>query len=256
MPAERPGGPADTPDGPAERPDAAPLPAAVLWDFDGTLVASEDYWIAEEYALVGSFGGSWSAGHAHALVGNELLTTGRYIAEHGPVPLPPAEIVDRLMRGVIARLAEHVPWRPGVERLLAEIAAAGIPQAMVTMSYRPVVDPVLQAMAALGLPAFDAVVTGELVRRGKPDPEPYRRGLAALGVPAARAVAIEDSRTGARSAAAAGLAVVVTPNAAPVTGEPGWWVLPDLEAVGLSDLRTHLERTRTDRNLLTADPAR
>lgn len=190
-----------------------------------------------------SFGGSWSDAHAHALVGNELLTSGRYIAEHGPVPLSAAEIVDRLMVGVIARLAEHVPWRPGVERLLAEVAAAGIPQAMVTMSYRPVVAPVLAAMAVLGLPAFDAVVTGELVSRGKPDPEPYVRGLAELGVPAARAIAIEDSRTGARSAAAAGLAVVVTPNSAPVAGEPGWWVLPDLGSVGLSELRAHLEGT-------------
>lgn len=250
-----PGTPAVAPDG-SDRGDEPLLPAAVLWDFDGTLVASEDYWIAEEYALVASFGGSWSGEHAHALVGNELLTSGRYIAEHGPVPLPAAEIVDRLMVGVIARLAEHVPWRPGVERLLAEIAAAGIPQAMVTMSYRPVVDPVLAAMAVLGLPAFDAVVTGELVDRGKPDPEPYLRALAALGIPAGRAVAIEDSRTGARSAAAAGLAVVVTPNAAPVAGEAGWWVLPDLQAVDLADLRTHLERARARTDAVTADPAR
>jgi HAD superfamily hydrolase (TIGR01509 family) len=231
--------PATTPAGPAAG-GAHPLPAAVLWDFDGTLVASEDYWIAEEYALVESFGGSWSQEHAHALVGNELLTTGAYIAEHGPVPLPAAEIVDRLMVGVVDRLRAHVPWRPGVERLLGEVAAAGIPQAMITMSYQSVVDPVLAAMAELGLPEFAAVITGEVVTRGKPDPEPYQRGLAALGVPAGRAVAVEDSRTGARSAAAAGLAVVVTPNAAPVTGEPGWWVLPDLADVHLADLASHL----------------
>lgn len=225
--------------------DETPLPAAVLWDFDGTLVASEDYWIAEEYALVASFGGAWSQAHAHALIGNELLTSGEYIAEHGPVPLPPAEIVDRLMVGVTDRLREHVPWRPGVERLLTEIAAAGIPQAMVTMSYQDVVAPVLAAMAAAGLPAFDAVITGELVTRGKPDPEPYLRGVAALGIPADRAVAIEDSRTGARSAAAAGLAVVVTPNAAPVSAEAGWWVLPDLHGTVLADLARHRHRTAT-----------
>lgn len=214
-------------------------PGAVLWDFDGTLVASEDYWIAEEFALVESFGGTWDLERAHALVGNELLTSGRYIAAHGPVPLPAAEIVDRLITGVVRRLREHVPWRPGVARLLTEVAAAGIPQAMVTMSYPDVVEPVLAAMAATGLPAFATIVTGDMVTRGKPDPEAYRLAMTVLGVAAADCVAIEDSRTGARSAAAAGAAVVVTPNAGPVTAEPGWWVLPDLSGVGLADLARH-----------------
>ena len=54
----------------------APLPAAVLWDMDGTLVDSEPYWIAEEHALVESFGGRWSHEHAMALVGQSLLASG------------------------------------------------------------------------------------------------------------------------------------------------------------------------------------
>lgn len=216
-----------------------PLPAAVLWDFDGTLVASEDYWIAEECALVESFGGTWDLTRAHALVGNELLTSGRYIAEHGPVPLSAAEIVDRLMAGVVRRLEAAVPWRPGVARLLAEVAAAGTPQALVTMSYRSVVRPVLDAMAAAGLPAFSELVTGEDVQHGKPHPEAYLRAMTALEVLPSSCVAIEDSKTGARSAAAAGAAVVVTPNAGDVAAEPGWWVLPDLSAVTLADLSRH-----------------
>ncbi len=214
-------------------------PAAVLWDFDGTLVASEDYWIAEEFALVESFGGTWDLTRAHALVGNELLTSGRFIAEHGPVPLSAAETVDRLMAGVVRRLEAAVPWRPGVARLLAEVAAAGIPQALVTMSYRSVVRPVLDAMAAAGLPAFAVLATGEDVQHGKPHPEAYRRAMTALDVSPSTCVAIEDSRTGARSAAAAGAAVVVTPNAGDVAAEAGWWVLPDLSAVTLADLSRH-----------------
>ena len=37
-----------------------PLPAAVLWDMDGTLVDTEPSWIAAEYALVAQHGGTWS----------------------------------------------------------------------------------------------------------------------------------------------------------------------------------------------------
>ena len=37
-----------------------PLPAAVLWDMDGTLVDTEPYWMAAEVELVSSFGGVWT----------------------------------------------------------------------------------------------------------------------------------------------------------------------------------------------------
>ena len=36
------------------------LPAALLWDMDGTLVDTEAYWMAAEYALVESCGGQWN----------------------------------------------------------------------------------------------------------------------------------------------------------------------------------------------------
>ena len=37
-----------------QRPLTGALPAAVLWDMDGTLVDTEPYWVAEERSLVDS----------------------------------------------------------------------------------------------------------------------------------------------------------------------------------------------------------
>lgn len=218
------------------RPVGTGLPAAVLWDFDGTLVDSERYWIAEEYALVARYGGTWDDRHAHAIVGNELLTSGAYIRDHGPVPLEPAEIVARLITGVRERLTERVPWRDGVLDLRAALAAAGVPQAMVTMSYANVVEPVLAAAAAAGMAPFEVVVTGETVGRGKPDPEPYLTAARLLGVDPRACVAVEDSRPGAVSAAAAGCVVLVTPNAVPVEDTPAWRVVGDLSGTTVSTL--------------------
>ena len=48
------------------------LPAAVLWDMDGTLVNTEPYWISAETELIESFGGSWSHDEAMQLVGSGL----------------------------------------------------------------------------------------------------------------------------------------------------------------------------------------
>ena len=187
--------------------------AAVLWDMDGTLVDTEPYWIDVEYALVAEHGGTWSREHALNLVGSDLLVSGAYIREHGGVDLEPEEIVDRLLDGVIARIREEVPWRPGAVELLAGLNAAGVPCALVTMSYERFVAPVLEALPA---GSFAAVVTGDGVAIGKPHPEPYLTAAGLLGVDPAACVAIEDSNTGAKSAEAAGCTVLVVPNHVPV----------------------------------------
>jgi len=62
--------------------------------------------------------------------------------------------------------------------------------------------------ADVGIPPSAPVVSGDDVRRGKPDPEPYRRGLQLSGFGPDRCIAVEDSAHGAQSAVSAGLRVV------------------------------------------------
>lgn len=187
--------------------------AAVLWDMDGTLVDTEPSWIEAEYELASRHGGSWSLEHAMNLVGNDLLDSGRYIREHMGIDLEPPAIVEELLDGVVARVEQEVPWRPGATELLATLRSRGVPCALVTMSWRRFVAPVLA-----GLPegSFDAVVTGDAVEHGKPHPEPYLTAARLLGVAPEECLAIEDSDTGARSAVAAGCTVLAVPNHVPV----------------------------------------
>lgn len=208
-------------------------PAAVLWDMDGTLIDTEPAWMAEEQALVESHGGTWTREQALALVGNDLRVSARILREQGDVDLPPEEIVDRLLAGVVARVRQDPPWRPGARELLADLRAAGVPCALVTMSWRPLVEPVL---AALPHGTFDVVVTGDRVEFGKPHPEPYLHAARLLGVEPARCLAIEDSNTGARSAAAAGCRVLVVENHVPVAPGEGRVFLPTLVGLDRHDL--------------------
>ncbi|MCD4535308.1 HAD family phosphatase [Nocardioides sp. cx-169] len=194
--------------------DAAPevtgwLPQAVLWDMDGTLVDTEPYWIDAEYALAAEFGATWSHEHAMRLVGNDLLSSGRYMREELGLPLTAEEIVERLLDGVVDRVRGEVPWRPGARELLAELRAEAVPCALVTMSYTRFVEPILDQLPA---DTFDVVVTGDQVGHGKPHPEPYLTAAAALGVEAEDCLAVEDSATGATSAEAAGCTVLVVPH--------------------------------------------
>ena len=196
------------------RPDAgAGLPAAVLWDMDGTLVDTEPYWIATETELVEAHGGTWSHAQALDLVGNELIVSATMLRDGSGIDLDPEVIVERLLDGVVERVERSVPWRPGARELLGELKEAGMPCGLVTMSYQRFVAPVL---AALPEGSFDVVVTGDQVEFGKPHPQPYLEAARQLGVRPEDCVAIEDSNTGARSAEAAGCLVLVVENHVPV----------------------------------------
>ena len=212
---------------------AFPLPAALLWDMDGTLVDSEAYWMAAEYELVESFGGVWNHEHAMAVVGRALTGTAAYVIEHGKVPLDVDEVVGALLASVGRRLREHVPWRPGALDLLAEARAAGVPSALVTMSYRCLTDVLLEAVPA-GLLAV--VVAGDDVTHGKPHPEPYLCAAGRLGVAPETCIAVEDSQFGAQSATAAGVPTIIVPNVKPVAPIAGSVQLPTLAGLGVVDL--------------------
>jgi HAD superfamily hydrolase (TIGR01509 family) len=213
-------------------------PAAVLWDMDGTLVDTEPYWIDAERRLVESFGNEWPDHRAHAVVGFDLHDTARYMIEHGGIDWTPEQIIDWLLAEVIKGVERHIPWRPGARELLADLGAAGVPCALVTMSWRSFVEPVL---AALPPGSFAAIVCGDEVANGKPHPEPYARGARLLGVDPADCVAIEDSPTGMASALAAGCRVIGVPNVRDLDPTPGALILPTLSGVGL-DLLSDVDR--------------
>jgi HAD superfamily hydrolase (TIGR01509 family) len=213
---------------------AASSPAAVLWDMDGTLVDTEPYWIDAEFELAAAHGGTWTREDALELVGNDLITSGRYIREHMGIELSPEEIVEALLDGVVARVQQEVPWRPGARELLDQLRVAQVPCGLVTMSYTRFVAPIL---GVLPPDTFSAIVTGDIVERGKPDPEPYLMAARMLGMPPGDCLAIEDSNTGTISAVAAGCTVLVVPNHVEVeAGERRTFAasLEDVDLAGLS----------------------
>ena len=108
-----------------------------------------------------------------------------------------------------------------------------MPCALVTMSYERFVAPILRHLPA---ETFRVIVTGDKVERGKPHPEPYLTAAASLGLDPQDCVAIEDSNTGAKSAEAAGCAVLVVENHVPVLDGPRRVFRPTLQGVGPADV--------------------
>ena len=180
--------------------------AAVLWDLDGTIVDTEPLWMAAEHALAAEHGKIWTEEDGLALVGNSLLASGHYIREKLELEMSAEDVVDYLVDQLATSLTEHIDWRPGARDLIEALAADGVPQALVTMSYAEIAEPVVTSLP------FKAVVTGDIVSRPKPHADPYLLAAELLGVDATQCLAIEDSGTGAASANAAGCDVLVVPH--------------------------------------------
>ncbi|WP_420827623.1 HAD family hydrolase [Microbacterium esteraromaticum] len=217
-------------------------PRAVLWDMDGTLVNTEPYWMAVETELVESYGGTWTHDDALGLIGSNLLESGRVLQQAG-VDREPAEIVDLLTDRVAERLrTQGVPFRPGARELLADLRAQSIPTALVTMSLRRMA---LDVVARIDFTAFDLVVAGDDVERGKPFPDPYLTAAASLGIDIADAVVIEDSPTGVTSGVASGAVTLGVPHIVSLDGfgaDELWPTLEGRTAADIIDLHTRLAK--------------
>lgn len=192
---------------------SADLPAAVLWDMDGTLVDTEPYWMASEVELVHSFGGTWTHDDGLLLVGLGLWNSAEILRSRG-VAMEPDEIVHWLTDRVQQKLdADGVPWRPGARELLESLRERGIPTALVTMSVRRMAE---QIVAHIPFDAFDVIVSGDEVDEPKPAPEPYLRAAELLGVEIRDTVALEDSLVGLASAVASGATTIGVPHIVPL----------------------------------------
>lgn len=196
---------------------ATGLPAAVLWDMDGTLINSEPYWMAAEGELTREHGVEWTHEDGLQLVGQALTVSGAILQQAG-VRLEVDEIVEYLISRVIAQVEREVPWQDGAVESLAWLRAAGVPCALVTMSYRSFADAFV-AQAAPG--TFDVTVTGDEVTEGKPHPEAYLRAAEMLGVPIEDCVVVEDSPAGIASGLSSGATTVGIEVMVPVEAQPG-----------------------------------
>jgi len=210
------------------------LPAAVLWDMDGTLVDSEEYWLASEQSLAQEFNGSWDVQDGLGLIGMSLYDSTKVMKAKMGLELEPEEIIERLTDDVVAQLAVSIPWRPGAQELLRELKKRGVKTALVTMSMKRMAESVANQIP---FKAFDVIVAGDMVLKGKPDPEPYLLAAQLLGVAPEDCVAFEDSHTGLTSAEAAGTKAIGITNIVPLPELPGRIIWPTLEGVRLRDLR-------------------
>lgn len=198
---------------------------------DGTLIDSEPYWIAVETELVERFGGTWTQEDGLAMVGQAMEVSARVLQSRG-VALSESEITEYMIARVAEQVRVNIPWQTDARDLLEKVVAAGIPCALVTMSYTRLAD----AFLAYAPDAFAVVVTGDKVTNGKPHPEAYLTAAEQLGVDIKQCIAIEDSPAGVASAHASGAHTIGVQRHVPVSALPGISRVTSLEGIDVETL--------------------
>jgi HAD superfamily hydrolase (TIGR01509 family) len=201
---------------------------------DGLLIDSEPLWFEAETEVMARLGGAWTEADQRQLLGSSLDNAIRYFLERAAVPATPEQVAEWLIGGMVTRVRDRgIAVMPGGTALVAEVAAAGVPYALVTSSQRRFVDAVL---SRTGL-RFPLVICGNDVSRGKPHPEPYLLAARRLGADPGRCLVLEDSVTGVSAAEAAGCFVVAVPTLRAIEPRAGRVVVRSLEDLDLAWLR-------------------
>jgi len=175
--------------GAAERSSAQP---AFIFDLDGTLIDSVYQHVIAWREALEQLGVSLAVWKLHRRIGMSggLFVTALLRELESELD---AETLERLPAIHAQAYARHYPSvrpLPGAEELLATLTRQGIQWAIATSGAERSARP---ALALLGLPSETPLVTRDLVRYAKPDPDLFLTAAERIGVDIRDSIVVGDS---------------------------------------------------------------
>lgn len=184
--------------------------SAAIFDVDGLLIDSEraimQLWLRA------------TAGLDRPMTRSDyILTIGRAARESAAI------LIERLGQSAFEKAYTEVqttiqtsdpgqlfPPKPGAHEILDRLRGRGIPCVVASSTVSAEVRRRLRGAHLLEF--FDAVIGGDQVALGKPDPALYRLAAESLKTPPAKCLAFEDSDHGISAATAARISVILVPD--------------------------------------------
>ncbi len=185
------------------------LPAAVIWDLDGTLIDSApDICRALNAVLAESGLAALDEAPVRAMIGDGALKLVERGFTAAGVNLDEGSLKDKLdnfMQHYATDPSGRTELFPGAMAALDALSSAGCLQAICTNKPEEISRAVLRDFGIEG--HFGAIVGGDSTSRRKPDPLPLSTCLHTIGVSASRAVMIGDSAVDSATARALAMPV-------------------------------------------------
>lgn len=183
----------------------------VVFDMDGLMIDTERV-IRYSWDVMGEKMGYVRFGdNIFQTLGMSRVQRNHYFLEKYGEDFPLQEFLDGYHQVYEAyERQKGIPRKKGLLELLELLKSREIPMAVATSTHQEHSIPELKKQGIFSY--FSAVITGDMVKRGKPDPEIYRTACEQLRILPEETLALEDSYNGIRSAAGAGLKVIMVPD--------------------------------------------
>lgn len=185
------------------------MKAGVIFDMDGTLLDTEQMYRDAWTELAVEYGQEPDPKFPRAVAGTNGDHMIAIIKQYYPDVDGKQFMLDCLER-VKNRVAQAVPKKDGMDEILEFLHQRGVKIAVASSNSVEQIEKNFRLCSALQY--FDAIVGGEEVVYGKPEPDIFLLAAQRLGIPPWNCYVFEDGINGVRAGVAAGCATVMIPD--------------------------------------------
>jgi HAD superfamily hydrolase (TIGR01509 family) len=200
---------------------------AILFDCDGVIADSEECWNQIDREHLQFYGvPDYRGEYKQFVIGKSFYLADAFYREKFGIEATIEEMMQQ-RTGVGKRFySELIPTYEGAANVLQQLKEDGLKMALATSTVSTLIFPFLKRH---GIDVyFDAIITGEMVKNGKPNPDIYLLAAERIGVKPENCLVVEDALAGLQAGNAAGCQTVAIPD-------PRW--LDVSEFVGKSDYK-------------------
>ncbi len=183
---------------------------AVLFDCDGVIADSEPMWDHIDAAMLATYGVTYTGEHKKRVLGFSFQIALQFYKDTYNLRATIEELLLRRTEVATDWYANRIPLFADVPAVLPALKAMDLRIGLATSSVGALIHPFLDRHDITRY--FDAIVTGEEVTRGKPDPDIYLRAAEKGGVAPRHCLVVEDALPGIASGKSAGMRVVAIPD--------------------------------------------
>ncbi|MFA0086052.1 HAD family hydrolase [Vibrio sp. 10N.261.51.F12] len=182
-----------------------------IFDMDGVLIESEPFWREAQIEVLRHYDVTISAEDCICYtMGKRIDDIARLWIKRFNLPVTEECLRSKIIEKAGSLIRQFGTIKPGINELITQLQHQRYRIALATSSSQAIIDAVIHRLKLDNI--FELALSADDVPLGKPAPDVYNEVCRRLNVEPTKAIALEDSLTGVRSALAAGITTIAIPE--------------------------------------------